>query len=356
MALAAAGLLAIAVAACGSDSGNGDGGAAGGSGGKEFAGQELVVINYGGTFGQAWDKYVVKPFEQKYGVKVIEQEALTFDTLAKMRAQKNNPQIDVWMMADSGAVIAQKEGLTQPLDPKVVTNLDNLIDKARPAGDPYAEFLFTSTVLAYNKDKIKTPPTSWQDLWNPAYKGKVMLPDINGCCGNLFLLEMARANGGSIDDVDPGFKKIETLKPNVLTFWTSHDQAASLLTSGQAWIGVWSSDRAGTQALQGAPVGLAFPKEGVTLLGNAIGVTKGSKNAKLAQTYINFALDAQQQKQFDEDAVLIPTNANVQLSANVQKLLPEGDLVKNAYTPDWNKVAQYMPEWTKRWEREVTSK
>jgi spermidine/putrescine-binding protein len=167
---------------------------------------------------------------------------------------------------------------------------------------------------------------------------------------------MARANGGSIDNVDPGFQKIKTLKPNVLTFWTSHDQAASLLASGQASIGVWSSDRAGTQALQGAPVGLAFPNEGVTLLGNAIGVTKGSKHAKLAQTYINFALDAQQQKGFDEEAVLIPTNSKVQLSSAVQALLPTGDLVKNAYTPDWNTVAESMPEWTKRWEREVTSK
>jgi len=321
-----------------------------------FGGESLVVVNYGGTFSSVWQKYVIAPFEAKYNAKIIQETGLTFDTLAKMRAQKDNPQIDVWMMADSGAVIAKRENLIQPLDPNAIPNLKLLIPKARKVGDPYADFLFTSTVIAYNKNFVKTPPKSWLDLWKPEYKGKVILPDINTCCGNLFLMQMSKLNGGNIDyNIQPGFKKIESLKHSVLAFWNSQDQAANLLVSGQAWIGVWSADRAGTQAFQGAPIGLAFPKEGVTLLGNSIGITKGTKHLKLAQAYVNFALDAAQQRQVDENAILQPTNSKVRLSPRVAQYAPSASVLKKSFTPNWTRVAINMPAWTAQWERDVTS-
>jgi Bacterial extracellular solute-binding protein len=32
------------------------------------------------------------------------------------------------------------------------------------------------TGLAYNTEIVKTPPTSWKDLWDPKYKGKIAIP------------------------------------------------------------------------------------------------------------------------------------------------------------------------------------
>jgi putative spermidine/putrescine transport system substrate-binding protein len=323
---------------------------------ENFKGEELVVVNYGGTFGKFWTQYIIEPFEKRYNARVSQVQSLTFDTLAKLRAQRDSPQIDVWLMADQGAVIALNDGLVEPITAEKVPNLTQLVPRARVPGDPYAEFLFVSVGIAYNTDKIKKPPTSWEDLWNPAYKGHVVLPDINACCGHLLMLKMAAMNGGGIDNVDPGFKKLATLKPNVLTFWTSHDQMASLLNNGDAWIGVWASDRAGTQVLQGAPVGVVYPAEGTVLFGNAIGVVKGSKHKALAEKYVNFALDAAQQVNFHAQAVLTPTNKNVKLPDNVQRLMPSGKALENSFTPDWDKVAKYTAAWTERWQREITSK
>ena len=187
--------------------------------------------------------------------------------------------------------------------------------------------------LTYNTEKVKTPPTSWDDLWKPEYKGHVVLPDINACCGHLLMLKLAAMNGGGIDKVDPGFKKLATLKPNVLTFWSSHDQMANMLNNGDAWIGVWASDRAGTQVLQGAPVGLAYPQDGTVLFGNGIGMVKGTKHKALAEKYVNFALDAAQQTNFHANAVLGPTNKNVKLPDNVQKLMPSGKALDELVHP-----------------------
>lgn len=319
--------------------------------------EELVVVNYGGTFAKYWTQDVIEPFSKQYNAKVTQVTSLTMDTVAKLRAQKGNPQIDVVMMADAGSVIATNEGLLEPLDESRIPNMKELLPQARIKGDPYVQFLFTATVLAYNTQKIKTPPTSWEDLWKPEYKGRVALADTNACCGIPFIVTIARLAGGGLDNMDPGFRRIATLKPNVLTFYTSHDQMANLLNQGEAWIGPWVADRAATQHAQGAPIDMVFPKEGAVLFGNGIAIVKGSRKKALAEKYINFVLDARQQKAFDEHAFLAPTNRSVKLSPAVAKYVPYGDeVLSKLYPLDWNVVARNTSAWVERWQREITSR
>jgi putative spermidine/putrescine transport system substrate-binding protein len=319
--------------------------------------EELVVVNYGGTFAKYWNEYIIEPFSKQFNAKVTQVTSLTMDTVAKLRAQKGNPQIDVVMMADAGSVIAANEGLLEPLDESKIPNMKELIPQARIKGDPYVQFLFTGTVLAWNTQKIKTPPTSWEDLWKPEYKGRVALADTNACCGIPFIVTIAKLAGGGLDNVDPGFKKIATLKPNVLTFYTSHDQMANLLNQGEAWIGPWVADRAATQHAQGAPIDMIFPKEGAVLFGNGIAIVKGSTHRALAEKYINFALGAPQQKAFDEKAFLAPTNRNVKISPEVAPYVPYGEeVLKKLYTLDWTVVARNTSAWVERWQREITSR
>jgi putative spermidine/putrescine transport system substrate-binding protein len=324
---------------------------------KGGAPEELVVVNFGGTFAQYWKEIIIEPFEKEHNAKVTEVTSLTMDTVAKMRAAKDNPQIDVVMTADIGSVTAANEGLLEPLDENRIPNMKQVNEKARVKDDPYVQYVFVSTILAYNTDKIKTPPTSWEDLWNPDYKGHVALSDTNACCGIPFIVSIAKMNGGGLDNMEPGFQRIATLKPNVLTFYTSHDQMASLLNQGEAWIGPWVTDRAATQRAANAPIEVAFPKEGGILFGVGIGMSKGTKHKDLAEKYINFVLDAKQQKPFSEKAWFAPANKNVTLSPEVAKYVPYGDeRLSNLQTLDWDAVSKGTPAWTERWQREITSR
>src|SRR5262249_26178794 len=96
--------------------------------------EELVVVNYGGTFAKYWNEYIIEPFSKQFNAKVTQVTSLTMDTVAKLRAQKDNPQIDVVMMADAGSVIAANEGLLEPLDESKIPNMKELIPQARPQG------------------------------------------------------------------------------------------------------------------------------------------------------------------------------------------------------------------------------
>lgn len=56
---------------------------------------EVTVVLPGGTLAKAFRKNVVEPFEQQHRARVNVVTGLTMENLAKLRAQKDNPQIDV---------------------------------------------------------------------------------------------------------------------------------------------------------------------------------------------------------------------------------------------------------------------
>ena len=80
-------------------------------------------------------------------------------------------------------------------------------------------------MLAYNTQFVKEPPKSWADLWKPEYKGKVALPDIGTSHGLFFVSIVSKMQSGDLYNTDAAFAKLQTLKPNVLTFWTSQRPA-----------------------------------------------------------------------------------------------------------------------------------
>ncbi|MGE0844933.1 MAG: ABC transporter substrate-binding protein [Flavobacteriaceae bacterium] len=319
---------------------------------QDFKGAQLVANAYGGSFGKAWQEYVVAPFEKKFNARVTIVESLTGDTVAKVRASRNNPQMDVAMLGDSGAVLLAADGLYEPLTEAAVPNLKELLPQARNPGDPYAEFLFGSEVFAYNTKALSTPPKSWKDLYKDEYKGRLLLPDLtNSTSGVVFLVHLAELNGGSVDNIDPAFEALERLRPNVLTYWSSQQQISGLMASGEAWAAVWTPDRAGALMKSGAPVDIVYPEEGVKVFGNGIGVVKGTKVPELAAAYVNFVLSKEVQSSFHANALLTPTNAKAELPEEARRFVPDPAI---ATTADWGKVVEHMPQWVERWNRIVT--
>ena len=116
---------------------------------------------------------------------------------------------------------------------------------------------------------MKTPPASWADLWDPKYKGR--RSSCRRCrtpkgCSTLFMaahLETGKPIKEAQYEIDAGFKKLTTLKPNLLTVYTQMPQAINLLEQGEAWMigGAFSAYTLDRKA-DGAPVDLAVPKEG----------------------------------------------------------------------------------------------
>jgi putative spermidine/putrescine transport system substrate-binding protein len=315
---------------------------------------ELVVVLPGGTLEKVLRRSWVEPFEKKHNARATVVTGLTMENLAKLRAQKGNPQIDVVIFDPPGALPAANEGLLEKLDPERIPNLKEQYPFDIQKHGLFATQWLSNQVLAYNTKYIKEPPKSWADLWKPEYKGKVILPDISTSHGVFFISIVSKMQtGGALYDTDAAFGRLKSLRPNVLTFWTSHDQVAQLLNSGEAWLAPWTSDRALSQAAAKAPIALTIPQEGAIYFTSHIAIAKGTKRKALAEKYLDNAISAEAQLMNAREAFLGPANSKVKLTGTLAENLAYGEQLKKLVAPDWNRMDQVRNEWTERWNREI---
>ena len=321
------------------------------------AAETLTVTVYGGTFEQGWRKAVIEPFEKANpDIKVQIATGLTFENVALMRAQKDDVKVDVLLMDEVASSAAAAEGLFQPLTTQTVPNMDELYPRFRVAGDPYTKFMYVMQVLCYDTNEIKTAPTSYGVLWQPALKGHVGIGDITNTVGLIFFLMANHMNGGTVQNTDPGFKAIAALKPSIVTYTTQHPQISQLLTSGDIWIEPWVSDRAQGLMDTGAPVKWVMPREGGVIIDSTIGIAKGTKHLAAAQKYINYVLSRQAQVDNARYTNLNPVNQMAQLPPDLLARLPAGQgALDHAIVPDWAEINKVRAGWNDRWSREITN-
>ncbi len=316
--------------------------------------EDLVVAIFGGSFVDNAKKCHAAPFEKATGATVKYVLGSSVQTAAKLRATGGRAEFDVTYMDNQIVKQMKAEGLLQPLEPAKIAHWNDLYDVSKDPGNQWVSLMFAGTTIAYNTTLVKTPPTSWADLWKPEYKGKLAIPDISGTSGQQFLIAAARLNGGSLENIGPGFEAIKKLKPNVQMMYTQPDQLIPLFERGDIAIAVWYTDRTGAAASKGVPVAAAYPKEGAIGIVPTVSIPKGSQKKELAEKYISVLLSPEGQLCYAQTQFAGPSNKKVKLPPDLAKLLPYGENVERMYFPDTDVLAKKLPEWAERWGREIT--
>lgn len=314
---------------------------------------DLVVGLFGGSFGRAAQTCHIAPFETASGHTVIVQEGNSAQFAATVRATAGDSDFDVVYIDNSFASQLAAETLLQPLDRARLSQAANLVDGAFGADDHFVQYQWGATALAYNPADFETPPDSWQDVFDLAEKGKVVLPDIAGTAGVHFLIAAARLHGGDIDNLTPGFEAIARIAPKVAAYYTQADQVVSMFERGEASIAPWYPDRAAAAADAGVPIAIAYPKEGAIGIKVTMIIPKGANNADGAYAYIDNALSAGVQKCFAENMYAGPVNKDVTLEGASARAVPP-EMFGKLYFPDPEMIANNVADWRQRWQREIT--
>src|SRR4029077_3871640 len=100
----------------------------------------VVFVTYGGSYGDAVNKHLVKPFEKESGLTVQQgvNEALA---AVKIQVQTRNVQWDLVELAGGDFLAGLNDNLYEPLDTSIV-KLDKVPTFAKhPYGIQYALFL-----------------------------------------------------------------------------------------------------------------------------------------------------------------------------------------------------------------------
>ena len=357
--LTAVAVLCLPLAACGSSGGSGGSEGSGGSGtaGGNADSGTITLMAYTASFQDNYTKAVIEPFQKKYpNIKVTYEPSQNSATmLGQLRTQKSNPQVDVAIMDTSVSATGNTEGLFAPLDPSIVTNLADIAARGRTPKGFGPAVTFDNLVLIYNTDAIKTAPDSWNALWDPAYKGKVAIPaapDIQGLSLTMIVDKMQGADYEKT--IDPAIKKLAELAPSVST-WNPQPDVYTPIIQGQDVIGIgWNARGQHFHDTSNGKLGVVLPSEGSVFQINTINLVKGSKNAKAAQTFINYALSPEAQAAFAEAMFYAPTNTKTKVPAAADaRTASSPERQKQMLKVDWTWVAGQRDKWTDLWRRQV---
>jgi putative spermidine/putrescine transport system substrate-binding protein len=192
--------------------------------------------------------------------------------------------------------------------------LNEVFPTARFKGDMATGVTMGMTGLAYNKkmfaEKGWAAPTSWMDLADPKFKGKVVFQSLSSSTFGLHgSLMFNRIKGGTEKNVEPGFNAWTTsIGPNVLEYIPSSAKLSEMVQNGEAAIFPLTPTSVAVQKAKGIPMEYAQPKEGSVLLMVAECVTANNDNPALAQKLAEFLLTPQAQAAALEFGNQIPSN------------------------------------------------
>ncbi|HVT30865.1 MAG TPA: ABC transporter substrate-binding protein [Lacipirellulaceae bacterium] len=313
--------------------------------------KRLVSTIFGGKFEEIYRRAVIEPFTKKTGVEVVLKYGSGSQWLTSAVVNKDNPEIDLLWLAYPESVRAITEDLCDELSP---TDIPNLKDVAPIWYEGYRRkgvgFDYASFGIAYRTDMLKEAPTSWKDLWDPKFKGKLALPDITASGGYETLVLAATLNGGSATKIDPGFAALKKLRPSVRKFYKSNPEATQLLERGEVAVCPWFNGRAWSLADTGSPVSWVTPKEGALVGMVSYHIPKGAKDKAVCKALINQAISVESQEAFCNEMQYGPVNVKAKLTGKAAERTPPLDRLT---LTDWFAVSPNIGPWLDRWNREV---
>ncbi|MEU6262908.1 ABC transporter substrate-binding protein [Saccharopolyspora shandongensis] len=318
----------------------------------------LVVAGYGGSFETALRESVIPEFEKTCSCKITYIPGSSTDSIAKIKAQQASPQIDVALLDDGPQAQAVEAGLLAPLDTKVVP-VDQVVDVARMPGDVGVGFGMTATGIAYQPEWFAQrgipAPAKWMDLADPRLKGSLVLPSITNTYGVGLLVGSAVANGGSEQNIQPGFDAARKIAGNAVTFDTTAD-VSNYFLQGQAAASVWGLSRASTLAEKNFPVRFVYPEEGALALVATANVVNKAPHGELAQKFVAYLLDKKVQADVAKGTYDGPTVKGVPVDPALAGKVVGPDEIDKLRKLDWKVINQQRSSWTDQWNKQVEAR
>lgn len=236
------------------------------------------------------EKYASQIFAQftkDTGIKVNFLRFSTGEALARLTAEKGNPQVDVLLGGPADMYAAGvTEGILEAYRP---ANSDAISSAYRDPNNYWTgigliPLCFLTNTKFLEKNKMQAP-TKWADLLDPRYKNNLQMAD-------------ARTSGTATERIyslvkvmgeDEAFKFQKAMNANVQMYTKSGAGGAMPIATGQCASGIFYIVDALDIQQQGYPVTITYPEDGVSFGIEATGVVKGGKNNTEAKKFVDWA-------------------------------------------------------------------
>ena len=310
---------------------------------------ELVVMTWGGSWGDSLKRNIAEPFQKEFAVKVtIVNQLNNRDGLNKVIAQKDNPQVDVWTADVASHSLAANHGLLEEVAESKIPNLKYSQIKGTKNS---VNWYILNPGIFYAADKTPFALKSWEDLWDARLKGKVAVPDATYCSGQ-FLVVAALIAGGSEYKIQPAFDKLEKLKPNIAMFFKTDSESIKFLESGEASVAAMGLLPNVYSLLgKGSKYKFVIPEKPQLAINDNVAILKGRKNTALAYKFVNYMLSTKAQEAHCASIGTAPVNREAKAPAAMADIVPKQ--LKNLYEINFDEVNKNLAEWTEIYNKRI---
>lgn len=257
----------------------------------------------------AWPGYadpdVVKTFEQRTGARV---EVTVIDSDEALWERVNQHQAEDFDLFAVNTAELQRyipKGLVVPINTRAIPNtrlqlprfqqlksIPGIVHGNQAYAVPYT---YSEMGLIYDRAQFPTPPTSIRALWDPQYKGRVLV--YNGGTHNFSLAAqmLGDATPFRLDAKDwpAAVQQLLALRRNALTFYNQPEESVEWFKRHKAALLFANYGSQQVKLLQavGVDVGYAIPREGALAWLDCWVITRGAKNMALAEAWIDYMLE-----------------------------------------------------------------
>ena len=266
--------------------------------------------------------------------------------LAERRLRRGS--IDVIHLNDSDGFEMMKQDVLGDLDRSRIPNYGDVVPALRK--DYFVPWLYSGVVIIYNKDKIKDPPKSYEEMWDKKWAGRLGLT--NQLYFN-YMMMSGLIRGGNMTSVETGRERLAELKEMVQPrLYAAHQQLGAALATGEVDIALNYKARGLQWIGEGSPLAVQFPKEGAIAITFGACLPKRAPNPDAAYVYLNALLDRKAMADLAAASFYAPANGTAELSPDLRARIDFTPQERETLNfPDYAYVAKNTAEWLEWWNK-----
>ena len=244
-----------------------------------------------------WTEYfpqdMLDCFEMVYGIELNRDEYSSNEEMyAKVSA--GGTAYDLVQPTDYIVPLMIRTGLLQELDHTklpLMGNFDpNWMDQSFDPGNKYSiPYLAGTDAIIVNTDTVENVPSSWADLWDPEYAGRMVFVDDSRAVIGMTLVTLGYdPNTTDEAELEEAKAKLAELVPNVKLF--DSDSPKTALIAGDVDLGMTWTGEAFIANQENPAIQYIYPEEGPVLWQDNWVMLKDASHADAAYAWMSYIM------------------------------------------------------------------
>ncbi len=218
----------------------------------------------------------------------------------------------VWVADGTAGEDLEAQGvLLQYVPPEA----ESLLPALRDDDGHYFAARLLNMVVAYNTNAIDTPPSGYQELLNPRYRGRVGHANPADSGAFLYFMGVMLQNPSYGDEF---FRLLANNKPTI----QSNMETTERIAAGELDIGI-TIDFTVRKYLKDhpeAPIGFVYPEAGVVMVPSPIAIFQDASNIAGAKAFERFVLSRSGQSLLRDLAGVVPVRLDVEPPPGIESI------------------------------------